>query len=80
MKVETVSSKRIGKVISTAIENDKLIQEYDKITSDLLQWIQQTIMILNDRTFSNNLQGLQQQLLAFSSYRTVEKPPKWVVC
>ncbi|XP_038072907.1 spectrin beta chain, non-erythrocytic 1-like isoform X2 [Patiria miniata] len=78
MKVETVSSKRIGKVISTAIENDKLISEYDKITSDLLQWIEQTIMILNDRTFSNNLQGLQQQLLAFSTYRTVEKPPKFV--
>ncbi|XP_033634187.1 spectrin beta chain-like [Asterias rubens] len=78
MKVETVSSKRIGKVITTAIDNDKLITEYDKITSDLLQWIEQTIMILNDRTFSNNLQGLQQQLLAFSTYRTVEKPPKFV--
>ncbi|XP_022091369.1 spectrin beta chain, non-erythrocytic 1-like [Acanthaster planci] len=78
MKQETVSSKRIGKVIATAIENDKLITEYDKITSELLQWIEQTIMILNDRTFSNSLQGLQQQLLAFSTYRTVEKPPKFV--
>lgn len=77
MKVETVSGKRIGKVIGEAIENEKLVNDYDKISSDLLQWIEQTISILNDRTFANSLQGVQQQLLAFNSYRTVEKPPKF---
>ena len=76
MMAETVSGKRIGKVISGAIDNDKLITEYDKVTSDLLRWIRQTIEILNDREFSNSLQGVQQQLLAFNTYRTVEKPPK----
>lgn len=76
MKVETVSGKRIGKVIGEAIENEKLVTDYDKISSDLLKWIEQTISILNDRTFANSLQGVQQQLLAFNSYRTVEKPPK----
>ncbi|XP_071833448.1 spectrin beta chain, non-erythrocytic 1-like isoform X4 [Apostichopus japonicus] len=77
MKVETVSGKRIGKVIGEAIENEKLVTDYDKISSDLLKWIEQTISILNDRTFANSLQGVQQQLLAFNSYRTVEKPPKF---
>ncbi|XP_071480653.1 spectrin beta chain, non-erythrocytic 1-like [Diadema antillarum] len=78
MKAETVSGKRIGKVISGAIDNDKLITEYDKVTSDLLRWIKQTIEILNDREFANSLQGVQQQLLAFNTYRTVEKPPKFI--
>ena len=76
MKQETVSGKRISKVITGAIENDKLIHEYDKITSKLLEWIEQTIEILTDRTFASSLVGVQQQLLAFNTYRTVEKPPK----
>ncbi|XP_030854304.1 spectrin beta chain, non-erythrocytic 1 isoform X1 [Strongylocentrotus purpuratus] len=78
MKAETVSGKRIGKVINGAIDNDKLITEYDKVTSDLLKWIRQTVEILNDRDFANSLQGVQQQLLSFNTYRTVEKPPKFI--
>ncbi|XP_070577536.1 spectrin beta chain, non-erythrocytic 1-like isoform X2 [Ptychodera flava] len=77
MKAETVSGRRIGKVVIGAIENEKLQEEYDKIASNLLQWIEQTIAILNDRTFANSLQGVQQQLYAFNTYRTVEKPPKF---
>ena len=76
MKQETVSGKRISKVINGAIDNDKLIYEYEKITSKLLEWIEQTIEILTDRQFASSLVGVQQQLLAFNSYRTVEKPPK----
>ncbi|XP_072024969.1 spectrin beta chain-like isoform X3 [Amphiura filiformis] len=78
MKQETVSGKRISKVITGAIENDKLIHEYDKITSKLLEWIEQTIEILTDRQFASSLVGVQQQLLAFNTYRTVEKPPKFI--
>jgi spectrin beta len=53
-----------------------MMQEYENLTSDLLAWIEETISVLNDRTFSNSLQGVQQQLAQFSTYRTVEKPPK----
>ncbi|NP_001171782.1 beta spectrin-like [Saccoglossus kowalevskii] len=77
MKAETVSGRRIGKVVIGAQENEKLTDEYDKIASNLLQWIEQTVTILNDRTFANALTGVQQQLYAFNTYRTVEKPPKF---
>lgn len=53
-----------------------MTNEYEGLTSDLLEWIEQTIVILNDRQFANSLTGVQQQLSAFNTYRMVEKPPK----
>lgn len=76
MKAETVQGRRIGKVVGNAMENDRMVREYETMTSDLLTWIEQTIEALSDRHFANSLVGVQQQLSAFSSYRTVEKPPK----
>ncbi|WAR19671.1 SPTCB-like protein [Mya arenaria] len=78
MKAETVQGKRIGKVINNALDTEKNIKDYETLTSDLLEWIEQTIMILNDRQFSNSLSGVQSQLTAFNLYRTSEKPPKFV--
>jgi spectrin beta len=53
-----------------------MINQYETLTSDLLEWIENTIQVLNDRQFANSLNGVQQQLGAFNTYRTVEKPPK----
>ncbi|XP_050344038.1 spectrin beta chain isoform X6 [Nymphalis io] len=78
MKQETVQGKRIGKVVGIAMENEKMMQEYESLTSDLLQWIERTIEALGDRTFANSLEGVRQQLIQFANYRTVEKPPKFV--
>uniref|UniRef100_A0A8C4WF71 Spectrin beta chain n=1 Tax=Gopherus evgoodei TaxID=1825980 RepID=A0A8C4WF71_9SAUR len=77
MKALAVEGKRIGKVLDYAIEADKLIEKYETLASDLLQWIEQTILTLNDRKLANSLSGVQNQLQAFNTYRTVEKPPKF---
>uniref|UniRef100_A0A1A8KQC0 Spectrin beta chain n=1 Tax=Nothobranchius kuhntae TaxID=321403 RepID=A0A1A8KQC0_NOTKU len=77
MKALKVEGKRIGKVLDNAIETEKMIEKYESLASDLLEWIEQTIIILNNRKFSNSLVGVQQQLQAFNTYRTVEKPPKF---
>ncbi|XP_059770401.1 spectrin beta chain, erythrocytic [Balaenoptera ricei] len=77
MKVLAVEGKRVGKVIDHAIETEKMIEKYSGLASDLLTWIEQTITVLNSRKFANSLTGVQQQLQAFSTYRTVEKPPKF---
>ncbi|XP_035827834.1 spectrin beta chain isoform X1 [Aplysia californica] len=77
MKADSVQGKRIGKVIDNAINTESMINQYESMTSDLLEWIEQTIVILNDRQFANSLTGVQQQLAAFSTYRIVEKPPKF---
>uniref|UniRef100_A0A665T1P1 Spectrin beta chain n=1 Tax=Echeneis naucrates TaxID=173247 RepID=A0A665T1P1_ECHNA len=77
MKALKVEGKRIGKVLDNAIETEKMIEKYESLASDLLEWIEQTIIILNNRKFANSLLGVQQQLQAFNTYRTVEKPPKF---
>uniref|UniRef100_A0A667WQY4 Spectrin beta chain n=1 Tax=Myripristis murdjan TaxID=586833 RepID=A0A667WQY4_9TELE len=77
MKALAVEGKRIGKVLDYAIEADQLIEKYETLASELLQWIEQTILTLNDRQLANSLSAVQNQLQAFNSYRTVEKPPKF---
>ncbi|CAO2608065.1 Spectrin beta chain, non-erythrocytic 1 [Lemmus lemmus] len=77
MKALVVEEKRIGKVLNNAIETEKMIESYESLASDLLEWIEQTIIILNNRKFANSLVGVQQQLQAFNTYCTVEKPPKF---
>ncbi|KAI4790788.1 hypothetical protein KUCAC02_034405, partial [Chaenocephalus aceratus] len=77
MKALKVEGKRIGKVLENAIETEKMVQKYESLASDLLEWIEQTIIILNNRKFANALLGVQQQLQAFNTYRTAEKPPKF---
>ena len=69
MKAETVQSKRIGKVVNEALENDMMKQEYETLTSDLLQWIEETIADLNQREFINSLSGVQGQLSEFHTCR-----------
>lgn len=63
-------------VLDQAIETEKMIDKYETLASDLLTWIEQTIIVLNNRKLANSLTGVQQQLQAFNTYRTVEKPPK----
>ncbi|KAM6970759.1 spectrin family protein isoform 1-T1 [Aplochiton taeniatus] len=77
MKALAVEGKRIGKVLDYAIEADQLIDKYETLASELLQWIEQTILTLNDRQLANSLSAVQNQLQAFNTYRTVEKPPKF---
>ncbi|XP_067113725.1 spectrin family protein [Osmerus mordax] len=77
MKALAVEGKRIGKVLDYAIEADQLIDKYETLASELLQWIEQTILTLNDRQLANSLSTVQNQLQAFNTYRTVEKPPKF---
>ncbi|XP_074442579.1 spectrin beta chain, erythrocytic [Larus michahellis] len=77
MKVLEVEGRRLGKVIEHAKETERMIEGYAGLASDLLTWIEQTIASLNSRSFANSLAGVQHQLQAFSTYRTVEKPPKF---
>ncbi|XP_032239849.2 spectrin beta chain isoform X2 [Nematostella vectensis] len=78
MKTVEVSGSRIGKVIERIKENEELIIDYEKLASDLLEWIEIKIIQLGEREFANTLLGVQQQMLEFNQYRTQEKPPRFV--
>uniref|UniRef100_A0A672SY17 Spectrin, beta, non-erythrocytic 4b n=1 Tax=Sinocyclocheilus grahami TaxID=75366 RepID=A0A672SY17_SINGR len=77
MKALIVEGKRIGKVLDNAIEAEKIIHRYVALASDLLEWIERTISIISNQKFANSLSGVQQQLQAFTTYCTIEKPIKF---
>ena len=76
MRVCTLLVCLVAQVINQCLDNDDCINQYETLTSELLEWIEQTIEQLSEREFANTRQGVQQQLSSFSTYRTVEKPPK----
>lgn len=55
---------------------EKMVDDYETLTSSLLEWIRYTIQKLNDRNFPNSLDGVQKELSRFKTYITQEKPPK----
>jgi len=78
LKQESTQGKRIAKVIQTEMDIDKMINDYESFTSDLLAWIESVIGVLADRQFANSLRGVQEQLGHFNAYRNTEKPPKFM--
>lgn len=77
MKNEIKSGKRIANIVGQMMDADKMKIHYEKLTTDLLEWIKMKIGVLENRNFPNSLEGIQRELLAFKQYRTVEKPPKY---
>ncbi|MEQ2175952.1 Spectrin beta chain, non-erythrocytic 4, partial [Goodea atripinnis] len=77
MKALIVEGKRVGKVLDNCIETETIIDRYDALASDLLDWIEKTIGIISNQKFANSLTGVQQQLQAFTTYCTIEKPIKF---
>ncbi len=60
--------------IMVDIETQK--EEYDRMASDLLQWIEKTVIKLSDRGFPNSLPGVQALMVEFKKFRTEQKPAK----
>ena len=67
-----------SQVLDKCIEAEKIINRYEALASDLLDWIEKTIAVISNQKFANSLTGVQQQLQAFTTYCTIEKPIKCV--
>uniref|UniRef100_A0A8L0DSF6 Actinin, alpha 1 n=1 Tax=Oncorhynchus mykiss TaxID=8022 RepID=A0A8L0DSF6_ONCMY len=74
-KAETAAN-RICKVLAVNQENEQLMEDYEKLASDLLEWIRRTIPWLENRAPENTMQAMQQKLEDFRDYRRQHKPPK----
>ncbi|KAM8953464.1 alpha-actinin-4 isoform 1-T1 [Pelodytes ibericus] len=74
-KAETAAN-RICKVLAVNQENEHLMEDYEKLASDLLEWIRRTIPWLEDRVPEKTMHDMQQKLEDFRDYRRVHKPPK----
>uniref|UniRef100_A0AAQ4RAH1 Actinin, alpha 1 n=1 Tax=Gasterosteus aculeatus aculeatus TaxID=481459 RepID=A0AAQ4RAH1_GASAC len=74
-KAETAAN-RICKVLAVNQENEQLMEDYEKLATDLLEWIRRTIPWLENRMPENTMQTMQQKLEDFRDYRRLHKPPK----
>lgn len=70
------AANRICKVLKVNQENERLMEEYERLASDLLEWIKKTTPWLENRTTDNTLPGTQRKLEEFRDYRRKHKPPK----
>uniref|UniRef100_A0A8C7TNZ6 Actinin, alpha 4 n=1 Tax=Oncorhynchus mykiss TaxID=8022 RepID=A0A8C7TNZ6_ONCMY len=73
-KVSTATT--ICKVLAVNQENEHLMEDYEKLASDLLDWIRRTIPWLENRAPEKTMAEMQQKLEDFRGYRRVHKPPK----
>lgn len=71
-----IAARRIGKLLDFEQEIGALADEYDRLVSNLLAWIEQTIGRLQDKDFGNSMQGVQAKLSEFRNYRFSDRPPK----
>ena len=58
------------------MDADNMKVPYERLTSDLLEWIRVKVLELENHNFPNSLEGIQKELLHFKQYQMVEKPPK----
>ncbi|CAF4576954.1 unnamed protein product, partial [Rotaria sp. Silwood1] len=74
-KAEQAAS-RICKVLSINQENEQMMVEYERLASDLLEWIKEKRPWLENRATDNTLDGTQAKLGEFRDYCRSQKPPK----
>lgn len=70
------AANRICKVLKVNQENERLMEEYERLASDLLEWIRRTTPWLENRSVDNSLSAVQKKLEEFRTYRRKHKPPR----
>ncbi|XP_055791440.1 alpha-actinin-3-like isoform X2 [Salvelinus fontinalis] len=70
------AANRICKVLAVNQENEKLMEEYEKLASELLGCIRRTIPWLENRVAEQTMRTMQKKLEDFRDYRCIHKPPK----
>ncbi|OCT79830.1 alpha-actinin-2 [Xenopus laevis] len=70
------AANRICKVLAVNQENERMMEEYERLTSELLEWIRRTIPWLENRTPEKTMQAMLKKLEDFRDYRRKHKPPR----
>jgi spectrin beta len=73
-----LGNKRLQKVINFELEIQEEEFHFEINSEGLVEWIYETISKLNGREFPNSVSGVQSVLSDFKTYRTEEKPPRFL--
>ena len=66
-----MAANRICKVLKVNQDNERLMEEYERLASDLLEWIRRTLPWLESRQSGNSLTAVQKKLEEYREYRSV---------
>ena len=67
-----MAANRICKVLKVNQDNERLMEEYERLASDLLEWIRRTLPWLESRQSGNSLTAVQKKLEEYREYRSVQ--------
>ncbi|EFP05872.1 CRE-ATN-1 protein [Caenorhabditis remanei] len=70
------AANRICRVLKVNQENEKMMEDYENLASDLLAWINRWMPWLANRSTDDTLRQAQQKLEDYRNYRRSEKPPR----
>jgi actinin alpha len=70
------AANRICKVLKVNQENENLMDEYERLASDLLEWIAATRPWLETRTTDSSPTAVRRNVDRFGDYRRVDKPAR----
>ncbi|KAL0964735.1 hypothetical protein UPYG_G00328200 [Umbra pygmaea] len=70
------AANRICKVLGVNQDNEKHMEEYEKLASELLEWIRRMTPWLEDKTPEKSMAAMRGKLEDFRDYRRLHKPPK----
>uniref|UniRef100_A0AC35UII5 Spectrin beta chain n=1 Tax=Rhabditophanes sp. KR3021 TaxID=114890 RepID=A0AC35UII5_9BILA len=76
-KTEDTAARRVAKIVGNLMEQDRLEEDYEALSSDILTWIRNTITWLENDHLPPSLNGIQNELAKFNVYRVQERPPKY---
>ncbi|KAM6181713.1 LOW QUALITY PROTEIN: spectrin beta chain, non-erythrocytic 5 [Erethizon dorsatum] len=68
--------RRLTKILLQLQETEALQTQYEQLVADLLHWIAEKQLQLEERDFPDSLPAMRQLLAAFASFRAQEKPPR----
>ncbi|VDM23887.1 unnamed protein product [Toxocara canis] len=74
-KAET-AAHRICRVLKVNQENERMMEDYERLASDLLAWIRRWMPWLSNRSSDDTLDVIRKKLDDFRNYRRREKPPR----
>ncbi|KAI6237391.1 Calponin actin-binding and Spectrin repeat and EF-hand domain containing protein [Aphelenchoides besseyi] len=70
------AANRIGRALDVNRDNQAMADEYEGLSSDLLDWINRWIPWMSKRGDEPTLDSAKQKLNDFRQYRRLEKPPR----
>jgi spectrin beta len=76
LQKQDIAARRIGKLVDVTELHDKLRADYKSRATCVRDWLDTTIVKLNERKFDDTLAGVKQLLEQFYTYKKTEKSAK----